>query len=175
MDKDNLSKKHQRRLDRTGPALLCRCLDSCCRKPREYYTKHLGDKVYSWVPSARSAHWRRSKHHGERPSVCRSAGADHLKAVAPGWNMWSIMAGDCDRFPLFWVLATIRNWCRTGACHHPAPVMIKLGFYPLSAASYRSMAQMRNWLHAATAQGAVWRRSPETASGHDGAVQDRED
>lgn len=69
----------------------------------------------------------------------------HLKSVAPGleytvdYGWLTIIAA-----PLFWVLSSIQklvhNW---GVAIILLTVLIKLAFYPLSAASYRSMAQMR--------------------------------
>ncbi|MEY3747524.1 MAG: hypothetical protein RL194_983, partial [Pseudomonadota bacterium] len=68
-----------------------------------------------------------------------------LKAVAPGleytvdYGWLTIIAA-----PLFWVLSSIHklvnNW---GVAIILLTVLIKLAFYPLSAASYRSMAHLR--------------------------------
>lgn len=69
----------------------------------------------------------------------------HLKEVAPGmeytvdYGWLTIIAA-----PLFWVLTMIQklvqNW---GVAIILLTVLLKLAFYPLSAASYKSMAQMR--------------------------------
>lgn len=70
---------------------------------------------------------------------------DRLEQVAPGLELtidygWlTVIAA-----PLFWVLdwlhGLVRNW---GWAIVILTVLIKLAFYPLSAASYKSMAQMR--------------------------------
>jgi YidC/Oxa1 family membrane protein insertase len=70
---------------------------------------------------------------------------DRLKALAPGleltvdYGMFRVLA-----VPLFWVLKAIhdvvRNW---GVAIIILTVIIKILFYPLSAASYRSMAKMK--------------------------------
>jgi YidC/Oxa1 family membrane protein insertase len=70
---------------------------------------------------------------------------DRLKALAPGldltvdYGMFRVLA-----VPLFWVLEAIHdvvgNW---GVAIIILTVIIKILFYPLSAASYRSMAKMK--------------------------------
>ena len=46
--------------------------------------------------------------------------------------------------PLFWVLATFHKWAGNwGIAIILLTVLLKLAFYPLSAASYRSMAKMK--------------------------------
>ncbi|HZV62975.1 MAG TPA: membrane protein insertase YidC [Methylophilaceae bacterium] len=70
---------------------------------------------------------------------------ESLKATAPGleytvdYGWLTIIAA-----PLFWVLSAIEklvgNW---GVAIIIVTILIKLAFYPLSAASYRSMAHMR--------------------------------
>jgi YidC/Oxa1 family membrane protein insertase len=70
---------------------------------------------------------------------------ERLKALAPGldltidYGMFRVLA-----VPLFWVLKEIhdvvRNW---GVAIIILTVIIKILFYPLSAASYRSMAKMK--------------------------------
>jgi YidC/Oxa1 family membrane protein insertase len=113
---------------------------------REYYTKQLGNDLYSAgavMPLGSIA-----------PGASASVGArlfagpqeqKHLKEVAPGleytvdYGWLTIIAT-----PLFWVLTAIQkvvhNW---GVAIILLTVMLKLLFYPLSAASYRSMAHMR--------------------------------
>jgi YidC/Oxa1 family membrane protein insertase len=70
----------------------------------------------------------------------------HLKSVAPGmeytvdYGWLTVIAA-----PLFWLLSTIQsivhNW---GVAIILLTVLIKGAFFPLSAASYKSMAKMRN-------------------------------
>ena len=71
---------------------------------------------------------------------------DKLKALAPGLNLvvdygWVTIIAE----PLFWVLSVIHklvgNW---GWAIIIVTILIKLAFYPLSAASYKSMAKMKN-------------------------------
>jgi len=70
---------------------------------------------------------------------------DHLKAVAPGLELvvdygWlTVIAA-----PLFWVLKFFHGWMGNwGLAIILLTVVIKLIFFPLSAASYRSMAKMK--------------------------------
>lgn len=70
---------------------------------------------------------------------------DHLKAVAPGlelvvdYGLLSVIAK-----PLFWVLKLFHSWLGNwGLAIILLTVVIKLIFFPLSAASYRSMAKMK--------------------------------
>ncbi len=70
---------------------------------------------------------------------------DHLKAVAPGLEL----VVDYGRLkviaaPLFWVLKLFHGWMGNwGLAIILLTVVIKLIFFPLSAASYRSMAKMK--------------------------------
>jgi YidC/Oxa1 family membrane protein insertase len=114
--------------------------------PREYYTKQLTDKIFSIGAVSHAG------------AVAPGANAvinarffagpqeqDHLKTVAPGleyvvdYGWLTVIAS-----PLFWVLSMIQkmvhNW---GVAIILLTVLIKLAFYPLSAKSYKSMAQMR--------------------------------
>ncbi len=114
--------------------------------PREFYTKQLSDNVYSIgsvsvlgniAPGATL----------EVPAKLFAGPQTQadLKAAAPGleytvdYGWLTIIA-----IPLFWVLSAIQkivhNW---GAAIILLTVLIKAAFYPLSAASYRSMAHMR--------------------------------
>jgi YidC/Oxa1 family membrane protein insertase len=70
---------------------------------------------------------------------------ERLAAIAPGLDLtvdygWLTIIAT----PLFWVLKTVHGWVGNwGIAIIVLTVMIKLLFYPLSAASYRSMAKMR--------------------------------
>jgi YidC/Oxa1 family membrane protein insertase len=70
---------------------------------------------------------------------------DHLKAVAPGLELvvdygWLTVIS----VPLFWVLERFHGWLGNwGLAIILLTVVIKLIFFPLSAASYRSMAKMK--------------------------------
>jgi YidC/Oxa1 family membrane protein insertase len=70
---------------------------------------------------------------------------DDLKAIAPGldrvvdYGMLTVIAE-----PLFWVLKVFHGWLGNwGLAIILLTVVIKLVFFPLSAASYRSMAKMK--------------------------------
>lgn len=113
---------------------------------REYYTKRLSNKVYSMgvVSPLGSIQPGTSLATTSRYYVGPQE-QSHLKEVAPGleytvdYGLLTVIAA-----PLFWVLAMIQklvhNW---GVAIILLTVLIKLVFYPLSAASYRSMAHMR--------------------------------
>ena len=70
---------------------------------------------------------------------------DKLAKLSPGLNLtvdygWLTIIAT----PLFWVLSAIQKWTNNwGVSIILLTVIIKLIFYPLSAASYRSMAKMR--------------------------------
>jgi YidC/Oxa1 family membrane protein insertase len=113
---------------------------------REYYTKHLDGTLYavgaklavgSIAPGA-TANVAARLFSGPQEQT-------HLKAVAEGMDR-TVDYGHLYVIaePLFWILAEIQklvhNW---GAAIILLTILIKLAFFPLSAASYRSMAQMR--------------------------------
>jgi len=113
---------------------------------REYYTKQLSDNIYSMgaVSSLGTV----------APGASVTADArffagpqeqQHLKAVAPGleyvvdYGWLTVIAS-----PLFWVLSMIQKFVQNwGVAIILLTVLLKLAFYPLSAKSYKSMAQMR--------------------------------
>ena len=114
--------------------------------PREFYTKQLSDNVYSIgsVSALGSIAPGATLEVPAKIYVGPQTQAD-LKAAAPGleytvdYGWLTIIAT-----PLFWVLSAIQkivhNW---GVAIILLTVLIKSAFYPLSAASYRSMAHMR--------------------------------
>jgi YidC/Oxa1 family membrane protein insertase len=113
---------------------------------RDFYTKRLAEDFYSVgvkVPLGPIAPGATA-----RVTVPLYAGPqdqDHLKAVAPGlehvvnYGLFKVISE-----PLFWVLkffhGLMGNW---GLAIIVLTVVIKLIFFPLSAASYRSMAKMK--------------------------------
>ncbi len=113
---------------------------------REFYTRALGGGLYTAgviVPVPAIAP-------GSEASVDMRLYAgpqeqDKLEVLAPGLNLtvdygWLTIIAT----PLFWVLSTIQKWTNNwGVSIILLTVIIKLIFYPLSAASYRSMAKMR--------------------------------
>lgn len=112
---------------------------------REYYTKALGNDLFSAgviVPVAAIAPGQTGK-----ITVPLYAGPAQAKLdeVAPGLGLtvdygWLTIIAT----PIFWLLtkiqAIVTNW---GVAIILLTVLIKLAFFPLSAASYRSMAKMR--------------------------------
>jgi len=113
---------------------------------REYYTEKVSDDLYRAgvkIPLAEIA-----------PGATATAAArlysgpeqqDNLKAVAPGLELvvdygWlTVIAA-----PLFWILETFHKWLGNwGLAIIALTVLIKLVFFPLSAASYKSMARMK--------------------------------
>jgi len=116
------------------------------KTPREFYTRKLADDLYSAgviVPLGPIAPGAAA-----RVAVPLYAGPqdqDHLEAVAPGlelvvdYGLLKVIAA-----PLFWVLRLFHNWMGNwGLAIILLTVVIKLIFFPLSAASYRSMAKMK--------------------------------
>ena len=113
---------------------------------REYYTKHLNGTLYAvgtklavgTIAPGATANVSARFYSGPQDQT-------HLKAVAEGMDR-TVDYGHLYVIaePLFWVLSEIQklvhNW---GAAIILLTILIKLAFYPLSAASYRSMAQMR--------------------------------
>ena len=109
--------------------------------PREFYMRKVGEDLYSAgviLPVAADG----------KSSVSLYAGPqeqDKLEKVAPGLDLvvdygWlTVIAA-----PLFWVLGAIHkltgNW---GWAIIGLTLLLKLAFFPLSAASYKSMAKMR--------------------------------
>jgi YidC/Oxa1 family membrane protein insertase len=113
---------------------------------REYYTKHISGNIYAAGATLAVG----SIAPGATGSVTAHlfSGPEeqaHLKAVAEGMDR-TVDYGHLYVIaePLFWLLSSIHklvhNW---GAAIIILTLLIKLVFYPLSAASYRSMAQMR--------------------------------
>jgi YidC/Oxa1 family membrane protein insertase len=116
------------------------------KTPREFYGQKLADDFYSAgvkIPMTGIAP-------GETASVALSLYAgpqdqDHLKAIAPGLELvvdygWLTIIAR----PLFAVLKFFHGWVGNwGLAIILLTVSIKLLFFPLSAASYRSMAKMK--------------------------------
>jgi YidC/Oxa1 family membrane protein insertase len=113
---------------------------------REFYTRALGSGLYAVgiiVPMGNIAP-------GASATVDMRLYAgpeeqDKLAMLSPGLNLtvdygWLTIIAT----PLFWVLSAIQKWANNwGVSIILLTVIIKLIFYPLSAASYRSMAKMR--------------------------------
>ena len=116
------------------------------KMPREYYMKKVGENLYSVgaiLPVARAQP-------GETvaitvPFYAGPQEQDSLSKLAPGLGLtvdygWLTVIA----VPLFWVLSWLHRWVHNwGVAIILLTVLIKSLFYPLSAASYRSMAKMR--------------------------------
>jgi YidC/Oxa1 family membrane protein insertase len=115
-------------------------------EPREFYTRRLEGGLYAAgtiVPVGTVAPGGKA-----RVTVPLYAGPqeqDKLAAIAPGLELtvdygWLTVIA----VPLFWVLEWLHKWAQNwGVAIILLTIIIKLIFYPLSAASYRSMAKMR--------------------------------
>ena len=115
-------------------------------EPREFYTRRLEGGLYAAgtiVPVG-------TVDPGGKASVTVPLYAgpqeqDKLAAIAPGLDLtvdygWLTVIA----VPLFWVLDWLHKWVQNwGVAIILLTIIIKLIFYPLSAASYRSMARMR--------------------------------
>lgn len=112
---------------------------------REFYTRKLENDLYSVgmvLPVGNVAPGQST-----RINVPLYAGPAQtsLDSIAPGLGLtvdygWLTIIAS----PLFWVLALLQGWVQNwGVAIILLTVLIKLVFFPLSAASYRSMAKMR--------------------------------
>lgn len=116
------------------------------KTPREYYAKRLEDNLYSVgviVPVPAIA-----PNSSGSVSVALYAGPheqDALKEIAPGLDLvvdygWLTVVAA----PLFWLLQFLYKWVGNwGVAIILLTVIIKAVFFPLSAASYKSMAKMK--------------------------------
>lgn len=114
--------------------------------PREYYAKRLGDNEYSAgviVPVGTI-----EPGNSATVSVPLYAGPEEqskLASIAPGLDLtvdygWLTVIGA----PLFWLLSFFHSWTGNwGVAIILLTMSVKLTFFPLSAAGYRSMAKMR--------------------------------
>ena len=116
------------------------------KTPREFYTRKLDGDLFSIgviVPVGPIAPGATAR--VEVPLYAGPQDQDHLQSVAPGLQLvvdygWlTVIAA-----PLFWVLKMFHGWAGNwGLAIILLTVLIKLIFFPLSAASYRSMAKMK--------------------------------
>ena len=114
--------------------------------PREFYTRRLEENLYAAgviVPAGSIAPGATGS-----VTVALYAGPEEqekLEKLAPGLDLtidygWLTIIA----VPLFWLLSWLNQWAGNwGLAIILLTVIIKLLFYPLSAASYRSMAKMR--------------------------------
>ncbi len=116
------------------------------KEQREFFTRKLADDFYAAgviVQTPVIAPGATAK--VSVPLYSGPQEQDKLKAIAPGLDLvvdygWlTIIAA-----PLFWVLQYFHGWAGNwGVAIILLTVVIKLIFFPLSAASYRSMAKMK--------------------------------
>ncbi|UCH49453.1 MAG: membrane protein insertase YidC [Betaproteobacteria bacterium] len=114
--------------------------------PREYFSKARGNNLYAVgtiLPVDRIAPGAVGTLGSRLYAGPQDQGA--MAAAAPGLELtvdygWlTVIAA-----PLFWLLSAIQQWVGNwGVAIILLTVIIKLVFYPLSAASYKSMAKMR--------------------------------
>jgi YidC/Oxa1 family membrane protein insertase len=113
--------------------------------PREFYTKKLDGDVFSAgvilpvasIESGQTGHISATFYAG--PAQTK------LDEIAPGLGL-TVDYGWLTIFstPLFWLMSHINEWVHNwGVSIILLTILIKLAFFPLSAASYRSMAKMR--------------------------------
>lgn len=114
--------------------------------PREFYTRRLDEGLYAAgtiLPVGNLA--AGSTLSITVPLYAGPQEQEKLDKIAPGLDLtvdygWLTVLA----VPLFWVLAWLNQWVGNwGVAIIVLTVIIKLLFYPLSAASYRSMAKMR--------------------------------
>lgn len=116
------------------------------KTPREYYAKHLGENQYSVgviLPTGTIEPGSSSS-----VSVPLYAGPQEqskLASLAKGLDLtvdygWLTVIGA----PLFWLLSFFHSWVGNwGVAIILLTMLVKLAFFPLSAAGYRSMAKLR--------------------------------
>ncbi len=116
------------------------------KQPREFYSRKLADDFYAVgviLPTPAIAPGATGK--VSLPLYAGPQEQDKLKSIAPGLDLvvdygWLTLIAA----PLFWVLQYFHAWLNNwGLAIILLTVVIKLIFFPLSAASYRSMAKMK--------------------------------
>ena len=113
--------------------------------PREFYTKQLDGKLFSAGVVLPIASIEPGQTGRISTSLYAGPAQTKLDAIAPGLGL-TVDYGWLTIFstPLFWLMSHINDWVNNwGVSIILLTVLIKLAFFPLSAASYRSMAKMR--------------------------------
>lgn len=112
---------------------------------REFYAKKLDNKLYSVGLIVPVATVEPGKTGIVSVPLYAGPAQSSLDSVAPGlgltvdYGFLTIIAK-----PIFWLLTVIHGWVQNwGFAIIILTILIKLAFFPLSAASYRSMAKMR--------------------------------
>lgn len=112
---------------------------------REYYTKSLGNNLYSIGTILPIAKIEPGQKGGISVPLYVGPANSKLDNIAPGLGLtvdygWLTIIAT----PLFWLLTFIQGWFQNwGIAIIILTILIKLIFFPLSAASYRSMAKMK--------------------------------
>ncbi|MBU0689074.1 MAG: membrane protein insertase YidC [Gammaproteobacteria bacterium] len=112
---------------------------------REFYTKSLGEGLFSAgvvMPEAEIAPGQTAE---IKSRLYVGPAKTKLNDIVPGLGL-SVDYGIFTIFasPLFWLMDFLNTWIGNwGVSIVLLTVLIKLAFFPLSAASYRSMAKMR--------------------------------
>jgi YidC/Oxa1 family membrane protein insertase len=113
--------------------------------PRENYTKSLGNNLYAVGSVLQLEPIAAGQTGGIKTQLYVGPASTQLDEVAPGLGLtvdygWLTIIAN----PLFWMLTLIQGWViNWGLAIIVLTVLIKLVFFPLSAASYKSMAKMR--------------------------------
>jgi YidC/Oxa1 family membrane protein insertase len=113
--------------------------------PREFYTKQLDGKLFSAGVVLPIASIEPGQTGRLSTSLYAGPAQTKLDAIAPGLGL-TVDYGWLTIFstPLFWLMSLLNDWVHNwGVAIILLTVLIKLAFFPLSAASYRSMAKMR--------------------------------
>ncbi len=113
--------------------------------PREFYTKKLEENEYSTGVILPVANIDPGKTGYISATLYAGPAQSKLNNIAPGLGL-SVDYGWLTIFstPLFWLMLHINEWINNwGISIILLTILIKLVFFPLSAASYRSMAKMR--------------------------------
>ena len=112
---------------------------------REFYTKHLDNDLFSAGVILPVSTIEPGKAGSLNMSLYAGPAQTKLNKIAPGLGLtvdygWMTIIST----PLFWLLSLLHGWVGNwGLAIILLTALIKLVFFPLSAASYRSMAKMR--------------------------------
>lgn len=112
---------------------------------REFYTKHLDNDLFSAGVILPVSTIEPGKMGSLNISLYAGPAQNKLNKIAPGLGLtvdygWMTIIST----PLFWLLSLLHGWVGNwGLAIILLTALIKLVFFPLSAASYRSMAKMR--------------------------------
>jgi YidC/Oxa1 family membrane protein insertase len=113
--------------------------------PREFYTKKLDANLFSAGVVLPVANIEPGQTGRISTNLYVGPAQTKLDAIAQGLGL-TVDYGWLTIFstPLFWLMSHINDWVNNwGVSIILLTVLIKLAFFPLSAASYRSMAKMR--------------------------------